>query len=45
MVTLPPDLKFLNKFKTTLSPAQMVKDIEFHPDPGGQVLREHLHAF
>lgn len=39
------DFKFLSKFKATLGPAQMERDIEFHPDPGGREVREHLHKF
>lgn len=42
---LPQDPLHLSKFKATLSPAQMAKDIEFLPDPGAPPYREHVHRW
>ena len=42
---VPSHFKHLSKFKATLTPEQMARDIEFVPDPGAPELREHLHKW
>jgi hypothetical protein len=41
----PFRLKHLSKFKATLTPEQMDRDIEFVQDPGAPARCEHLHKW
>lgn len=42
---LPTNTNHLSKFKASLTPAQMAKDIEFLPDPGAPPYREHAYRW
>jgi hypothetical protein len=40
-----PDFRYLSKFRATLTPAEMARDIEFRPDPNTPSFREHRYRW
>lgn len=42
---LPFHIGYLNKYKATLTPAQMIRDIEFTSDSTAEPFREHIHRW